>query len=96
MVTQIREKLLRSFCALKAGRNNLDFHMGLEVIEDFVNNYNCSGISYLDFLNTVEDFIDYQIAHGDVTDEGFYAMKNALKVVYLYREMFLKERFLNS
>lgn len=79
--------LMDEFYALGKDDNTLGYSIGINMAESFANN--CHQMSPADTLDRVELSINNALDSGHMDDnpDGIRALKDALEIVQLYREM---------
>lgn len=79
--------LMDEFYALGKDDNMLGYSIGIDMAESFANN--CHQMSPADTLDQVELSINNALDSGHMDDnpDGIRALKDALEIVQIYREM---------
>lgn len=79
--------LMDEFYALGKKDNTLGYSIGIDTAESFANN--CHQMTPADTLDSVESSINDALDSDDMDDnpDGVRALKDALEIVQLYREM---------
>lgn len=79
--------LMDEFYALGKENNTFGYSIGIESVESFVNN--CHQMTPADTLDHVELSINSVLDNGHMDDnpDGVRALKDALEIVQIYREM---------